>query len=187
MLYYWVKMFNKIYLFCPTYLKDLKWRCMDKHVSSGRIVVYGIVRNQTLKNLWARCDKALLQNPNSQFLFYFDDCAGQEEFKLDSEKGMINQLVSKGNHSHISTAWVVQKFTQSSTIMRLNAEGMISFYVQSEDELKYIWKEFGVGKYSYFKKILQDSTREKYHNFYVNRQGPGMADYYHNFKFIPIK
>jgi hypothetical protein len=183
MKYYWLKQFNKIYLFCPTYEKDDKWRDFDKNVSDGTIEVFGTVRNVTLKNLWARVDKQREKNQNYQALFYFDDCAGQEDFKIDRPNGLLNQLVSKGNWSGISTTWVVQKTTQASTIMRTNAEGVITFYMQSEKEKKYLFEEFGFGTYANFKNFLDSVCSQKYHSLYANRQGPGMADYYHNFKY----
>lgn len=184
MTYYWIHAFDKIYIFCPTFSKDPKWSQVNEAVNKGIIKVYGTVKNNTLMQIWKKCDETLQTKPDAQFMIFFDDCAGQKDFKMNQETGIINQLVSKGNHSHISTVWAVQKVTQCSTIMRNNAEGMITFYVQSEDELKYIWKEFGVGLYKDFKILLRNCTNEKYHNFYVNRQGPGAPDYYHNFKFI---
>lgn len=177
-------MFHTIFIFCPTFSKDKKWCQLNEAVVKGKVKVYGTVKNNTLINIWHKCDEILEKTPDAQFMIFFDDCAGQKDFKLNLETGVINQLVSKGNHSHISTVWAVQKFTQCSTIMRSNAEGLITFFIQSEDEMKYVWKEFGVGNFKDFKVLLQSSTKEKYHSFYVNRQGPGAPDYYHNFKFI---
>jgi len=83
--------------------------------------------------------------------------------------------------------WVVQKVTQCSTIMRANAEGIITFYVQSEKERKYIYDEFGIDNYKNFKAMLEHCTSEKYSSLYVNRQGPGRPDYYKNFRLIILK
>lgn len=182
MLYYWVKLFKEIYIFCPTYTKDTKWRIMDKYVRQGKITVWSNVTTSEIKKIWDKCDENT--NKSVHFMIYFDDCAGQPDFKLDRETGIINQLVSKGNHSNISTAWVVQKVTQCSTIMRSNAEGLLTFYVQSEAEKKYIFNEFGCGTYKQFKEILEAATSAKYASFYVNRQGPGKPDYYKNFRLI---
>lgn len=185
MLYYWIEMFDRIYIFCPTYAKDNKWRVLDEYLTT-KIQVYAVVKETTIKNIWKQCDMEKEKNEDAQFLILCDDCAGQADFKINNEQGIINQLVSKGNHSNISTVWVVQKFTQCSTIMRTNAEGLLTFYVQSEDEMKYIWKEFGVGQFKVFRDVLKENTKEKYHNFYINRQGPGMPDYYHNFKYLVL-
>lgn len=178
MVYFWVKMFKKIYIFCPTFHKDTKWSAVNEHVKSGKIKIYNNVDSSVIKKIWSKC---VATEP---VLFYFDDCTGQPDFKVNNEQGVINQLVCKGNHSGISTVWVIQKFTQCSTTMRANAEGLITFYVQSEDEKKYIYKEFGIGSFKNFKTIIDESTKTAYHNFYCNRQGPGMPDYYHNFNFI---
>lgn len=182
--YFWIKQFEKIFIFCPTYGKDKKWNLLNEYVSSGQIQVFSTVKNNTIINIWKKCDSIRNKRPGAKFLIYFDDCTGQKDFKVNQESGMINQLVCKGNHSGISTIWVVQKFTQSSTIMRTNAEALITFYVQSDDEMKYIWKEFGTGSFKKFKDQVQNLTKDQYHNFFVNRQGPGSPDYYHNFKLV---
>lgn len=179
MAYYWLKYFHKVYIFCPTFHQDKKWAAVNKFVKAGLIKVYYTVDSMIIKDIWNK-NKTL----KDDILIYFDDCVGQKDFKINNEQGIINQLVSKGNHANISTIWVVQKFTQCSTIMRVNAEAMITFYVQSDDEKKYIWKEFGVGSFKNFKKMLDHCTEEKYHYLFCNRQGPGRPDYYHNFKYV---
>jgi hypothetical protein len=186
MLYYWIKLFDRIYIFCPTYSKDGTWRCVDEYYTSGQINVYPVVHTDLVKKLWARTDKERLTNPNYKVLMYFDDCTGQPDFNCVAAGGIMNQLTSKGNHSGISSVYVVQKFTQCSTTMRTNAEGFLTFFTQSEAEKKYMWQEFGVGTYPYFKSLMDESTKQAYHNFFVNRQGPGMPDYYHNFKWIVL-
>ena len=52
---------------------------------------------------------------------------------------------------------------------------------------KHIYAQFGIGSFKDFKKVLMRATLGKYNYFVVNRQGPGVADYYHNFKKIDIK
>jgi hypothetical protein len=185
MQYYWLKMFNKIYIFCPTYAMDRSWRCIDKYVLDGKVEVRSKVENSVIQDIWDECNSSFKEGEHK--MIYFDDCAGQHDFKLDKETGKINMLVSLGNHSNISTVWVVQKVTQCSTIMRANAEGIITFYVQSEKERKYIYDEFGIGSYKTFKDLLENCTGEKYSSLYVNRQGPGKPDYYKNFRLIVIK
>lgn len=183
MLYYWVNMFDNITIFCPTYSKDSAWRPVDTYYGK-KVVVYSKVSDVKIRNVWAKADRRRAADPKHVEMIYFDDCTGQEDFKVNDERGIINQLVSKGNHSGISTVYVVQKFTQCSTTMRLNAEGLITFFTQSENEKKYIWGEVGVGTYKKFKEVMDSCTREPYHSFFVNRQGPGMPDYFHNFKWI---
>lgn len=160
---------------------------MDEYL--GRQVdVYPVVTETLIKKIWAKTDqKRASGKPDYKTLIYFDDCTGQEDFKVQDERGMLNQLVSKGNHSGISSVYVVQKFTQCSTTMRVNAEGLITFYTQSETEKKYIWQEFGYDSFVMFKRLIDGSTEEPYHSLFINRQGPGMPDYFHNFKWIVPK
>lgn len=187
--FYWLAMFGKIVIFCPTFTKDDKWRCIDKYVRSGLVKVIPTVKTEIVQREWFKWteegkSKCIQQKRPGHCLFFFDDCAGQPDFKINSEQGILNRLVSRGNHDNISSLWVVQKFTQASTIMRTNSEGVFTFYMQSDKEIKHLWEEFGFGKYSAFKKWLHVCTGEKYHFIFVNRQGAGKADYYHNFKLV---
>ena len=159
---------------------------MDGHLGN-QVDVYPVVTETLIKKIWAKTDQKRLDKPDYKTLIYFDDCTGQEDFKVQDERGMLNQLVSKGNHSGISSVYVVQKFTQCSTTMRVNAEGLITFYTQSETEKKYIWQEFGYDTFVLFKQLIDSSTEEPYHSLFINRQGPGMPDYFHNFKWIVPK
>lgn len=180
----WIDVYAKIWLICPTYGEDSNWSFFDKEVASGHVEVIDVVDENKLRMIWNWCRLQKKANPEQHYLIYFDDCTGQPAFKKNQETGVVNQLCSKGNHANISMIFVVQKFTQASTIMRTNAECFITFYTQSDNEKDHIYKEFGAGKKKDFKEILDYCTVNDYHNFYVNRQGPGQADYYHNFKKI---
>jgi Poxvirus A32 protein len=188
MLWYWLDMFETIYLFCPSYLNDEVWRVMDKHVESGKIVVHVGLKESSIVSLWKRLARQKEKNakPVKHYLFYFDDCGDDPLFKKNDPKHVINGLAIRGNHDNISQVWCVQNLVLCSTIMRNNADGLLTFYIQADRELDYIHGQFGFGKKSDFKQLLQTCTAKKYDNFYVNRQGPGMADYYHNFNFLHI-
>jgi len=157
-------------------------------VKSGKVEVFITLKEATLKGIWKRCTKIKETNAEAKrhFLLYFDDCGDQDDFKSNSPKHTINSLAIRGNHDNISQVWSVQQLILCSTVMRTNADGFLTFYVQSDKEIEYIYNQFGFGKKGDFKKLLQGCTAQKYHSFYVNRQGPGIADYYHNFNFLHI-
>lgn len=177
----WIHIYNKIWIICPTYGQDENWSFFDPFVQSGRVEVLAEVNENKLRKIWNGCKKAKSQDPQVQFLIYFDDCTGQPAFKSNQETGVLNQMCSKGNHANISIIFVVQKFTQASTIMRVNSEAFITFYTQSQAEKEAMYKEFGSGTKKSFTQMLDQCTQEPYDTFFVNRQGPGAADYYHNF------
>jgi hypothetical protein len=182
----WINTYNKIWIICPTYAEDKNWSFFDKYIEDGRVEVLAEVDENKLKRIWNGCKKAKIEDPQVQFLIYFDDCTGQPAFKSNQETGVLNQLCSKGNHANITIVFVVQKFTQASTIMRVNSETFVTFYTQSQAEKEAMYKEFGAGTKKAFTQILDQCTVEPYDSFYVNRQGPGAADYYHNFKKIKL-
>lgn len=185
--YYWIKMFTKIYIFCPTYLEQAKWSSLDKYVKSGKIKVYPVVDEKILKKIWNKYKELKSKGSKHNVLILFDDCTGQKEFKVNQETGIINLMVSKANHAGISIAAAVQKITQASTIMRSQAEGVLTFSCLQEKEIKPLYDEFGVGKLKNFREMVINSTLQPYHYLYINRQGPGIPDYYHNFKFICVE
>ena len=182
----WVNKFKKIYVFCPTYVQDKTWAPIDEHVLSGKVEIIQKYDPLKVKKLWAKCKKLKVEKPEDHYLFYFDDCGGDEGFKINEPTGILNKLVSKGNHSNISTIYVVQSFIMASTIMRFNAEVFITFLTQTDSQQKHIYNEFGIGTFKTFAKIMVECTKAPYNFFVINRQGPGVADYYHNYRQIPI-
>jgi len=185
----WVNKFHKIIVFCPTFATDKTWSSLDGQVKSGKIQVIRKMEENNVRKLWRTYEKKKIRNPDlkEHVLFYFDDCGGDQGFKTNSPDGVLNQLCSKGNHANISMVYVVQNFIMASTIMRDNAEVFICFLTQTEHTQKHIYAQFGIGSFKDFKKVLMRATLGKYNYFVVNRQGPGVADYYHNFKKIDIK
>lgn len=181
---YWLDLFYKIYIICPTYAEDKGWSLFDAYVDSGKIEVIFEVEENKLRKIWNVCRKLKLEDPSKHFLIYFDDCTGQPAFKKNQETGVLNALFSKGRHSNISIVIVVQKFTQASTIMRTNADCFLTFMTLSDTEKNHMYSEFGFGGKKKFIELLDYSTIQPYHHFFVNRQGPGAPDYYHNFKKI---
>jgi hypothetical protein len=186
LLWKWVKQFDKIHIFCPTFLQDRKWSAVDQFVKSGKISVHVKFSDKKIKNIWAKCMKAKTEGSNDNTLILFDDCAGQEGFKKNQETGILNQLVCRANHANISTIWSVQKLTQSSTIMRSQAEGLITFQCHQENQVKPLYQEFGTGSLKSFSEVMRECTKHPFHYVYVNRQGPGEPDYYHNFNKIVL-
>lgn len=180
----WIHIYDKIWIVCPTYAEDKNWSFFDPYVNAGRVEILSEVNENKLKRIWNMCKQTKISNPKVNFLIYFDDCTGQPAFKTNQETGVLNQLCSKGNHANISIIFVVQKFTQASTIMRTNSESFVTFYTQSQSEKDAMYKEFGAGRKKDFSAMLDICTVKPYDTFYVNRQGPGQADYYHNFKKI---
>lgn len=187
MIKYWLTTFNKIWIICPTYAEDDNWSYFDRHVKNGNIEVLSEVNENKLKKIWNYCKKQKIEDNTKHFLIYFDDCTGQPAFKKNQETGVMNQLFSKCRHAHISLIIVVQKFTQASTIMRTNADAFLTFMTLSDSEKDHMYKEFGFGGKKSFIAMLDAATIEPYHHFYVNRQGAGAPDYYHNFKKIIYK
>jgi hypothetical protein len=184
MIKYWLNDFDKIWIVCPTYAEDDNWSYFDSHLKNGHIEVLSEVNENKLKHIWNWCKKEKIHDRKKHFLIYFDDCTGQPAFKTNQETGVMNQLFSKGRHANITFVIVVQKFTQASTIMRTNSDAFLTFMTLSDTEKDHMYKEFGFGGKKKFIQLLDDATIEPYHHFFINRQGAGAPDYYHNFKKI---
>lgn len=184
----WLPMFNKVYIFCPTYTQDKKWSCIDPYVLNDQVKVYGSIKKNTLIKIWkhsADYKTKYGDDPNHQYhvLIVFDDCVGQDEFGDHSNSNIINKLVCKGNHANISTVWSIQKITMCSTIMRTQVEAIVVFYCP-EKELKTLFQEYGTGKLNWFRKMVELSTSKPYSTLFINRQGPGKPRFFCNFKEI---
>lgn len=184
MIHQWIKQFNKIYIVCPTYAEDEVWSGLDEHVNSGLITVLDNINENTLRRVWNGARELKRNGETCHILIYFDDCGGQDGFRSLNEGGVLNQLSTKGNHSNISSIFVVQRLVFCSPTMRVNAQYILAFYTQQEDERKRLYKEYGIGTFKNFNMMLDLSTREKYHTLFIDRRGPGEPKYYHNFKLI---
>lgn len=183
MLARWIEQFNKIFIICPTYAEDKVWAPLDQYVGSKIKILLKVDENK-LNQIWNEARKRKIENDKYHTLIYFDDCGGQASFKKIDESGVINQLTTKGNHSNISTIYVVQRIVFCSPTMRVNAEVVITFYMQNESERKRLYEEYGIGSFKNFNKLLELATKEKYHTLLINRYHAGRANYYHNFKLI---
>jgi hypothetical protein len=184
LLYFWIKQFNQIFIFCPTYGSDNKWSAVDPYIKKGQVTVKPVLTENILRKIWQKCREKRQTHPGWNTMILMDDCMDQEAFLSQSKGSVINGLVCKGNHDGISTVWCVQKATQANTTMRLQAEGVITFYPGNAKEINCLWSDYGVGSLKWFTQMLYNATEKPYDNFFVNRQGPGKPDYYHNFRLI---
>jgi len=177
----WVKQFNKVYIFCPTYKTDDVWADCDEFTHSKKLHVYTYYNEKVIRRLWKFHAKRKENGYREQILFYFDDCGGEKGFKNNSEDGLMNAMSSKCNHANISLIICVQKLKQLSPTTRLNTEAFLTFNVTSELEKKAIYDDFGLPtNFADFKRKIEEYTSRPYSYYYVNRQGPGAPDFYHN-------
>jgi len=185
LLYQWIKQFDKIFIFCPSFQEDDVWSVIDPYVGKNKkiqVYAYFDIKKIKEKNIWAKAQKR--KNKKHQTLIYIDDCTGQPGFKVDQPTGYLNIMAATANHNNVSIILCVQKITMASTILRCNMEAFMTFTL-NEKETKPTWEEFGMPvPFKLFRELIHDATAKPYSHYYMNRQGPGTPDYYHN--FIPI-
>lgn len=182
----WLDLFDKIYIFCPTYSQDLKWSGLDKHIKTNKLIIYPVVKNVLLNKIWKNAIKKKEEDETYQTLIIMDDCMGQKDFKSYSDESVLNKLTCKGNHANVSTVWSIQKLTMCTTVMRCQAEGIIVFYIQA-NELKTLYQEYGTGSLKLFQKMVESATSKPYSCLFINRQGPGRPRYFCNFREINLE
>lgn len=184
----WANQFNKVYIFCPTYKTDDVWSLCDEFTRSKKLRVYTFYNEAIIKKLWRYHAKRKEEGKREHVLFYFDDCGGEKGFKNNSEEGLMNSMSSKCNHAGISLIMCVQKLKQVSVTTRINTEAFLTFSVDSESERKSIYDDFGLPvSFAEFKRKLHEYTYLPFHYYYVNRQGPGASDFYHNEEKINLE
>lgn len=183
---YWINMFNKVYIFCPTYKNDAKWGLIDPYIKKGIVSVYTNFSIKRVKAIHKASSKIVETNPDYHVLIIFDDCTGKNDYKVDGDKGYLNILSCSGNHSNISQIHCIQKLTQVTRTMRLQTEGLITFYIQNEPEIKALHSEFGTGSSKLFRRLLHHCTEKPFHFLYIKMQGPGPSKYFHNFDMIDV-
>jgi hypothetical protein len=180
----WMDLFDKVFIFCPTYAEDKNWSVIDEYRNMGKVEIFEDFDEKILMKKWKWAKKQKINDPSFHCLFYFDDCGGEKGFKVNSPDALLNKFIIKCNHANCSVIWVIQTWVAASTTMRKNAEAFVIFYPANEDEKNYMYKEFGRGKKKDFVDFIEKCTEEPYDTLFVNRQGPGAYDFYHNFKKI---
>jgi len=184
LLHFWIPAFNEVHIFCPTYQQDKVWSPIDQHVKSKKVKYYTEYNESLIETIYRKNARKVESGKHDyHVLIILDDCVGESGFKVTQESGLLNKLCSKGNHANVSLVWSIQKLTQCSTIMRSQVDGLITFYNPAK-ESNALFQEFGMGKLKSFLEMSHLSTSQPYHYLYINRQGPGAPDYYHNFKWI---
>lgn len=155
-------MFNKVYIFCPTYYKDSKYA----HLNLPEHQVFTEYSNETLEDIIEHC------NPKHQTLVIFDDCMAETDFKNNNNDNPLNKLAVRGRHDGISIIVITQKTTGTSTIVRSQSDGLIIFNCRSQAEIKAIYEDNCIGGLSFndFKDLLIKYTKEQYSFLYFNYQ-----------------
>jgi len=128
-------------------------------LSPEGITVYEKLDEQFVENLMK---SQSVSEKNS--LLVLDDCGEDLRKVLPST---VNMLVSNSRHYRLSIICLHQKITQSPTIMRANADSIISFPACSYLEREALWKEISTCDRKTFQRIFNEATTQK-HSFLVS-------------------
>jgi hypothetical protein len=170
----WRGVYDEIIFFSPTFEAQLAlWGKLDP---SG-ITVHERLTEDFIENLLKTQSTSKLNT-----LLILDDC-GEDVRKISP--AVINKLVSNSRHYKLSIICLHQKLTQSPTIIRANADSIISFAACSFLERDALWKEVSTVDRKEFQRIFNEATQER-HSFLVATidKGGRLVFYKNDYKSI---
>ena len=167
--------FDQIFFFCPSFYDDPKYSVID------------VPSSHVFEKFNENKIKALLKNKkrDEHYLFVFDDCIAQENFKKNSGEHVLNEIAVNGRHMGVSIIMTSQKTTGASSFIRSQADGVIIFKARSLTELETIYQDNSVGTISKkeFIKLVDHCTNEQYSFLYINYQSNTI---FKNFNIITL-
>lgn len=169
-LYY--RQFEEIYVFSPTFWLDGKWR----NVEIDKSRVFTELKLEILAAIISRIKK----DPHKKRLLVLDDCGAEDDIRKSGHKNEIDKMAFLAFHLNCSIIYCAQNKTSLSTPTRHNADGIVVFEPDNQEQLKEIYKEFGVGTIKEFNQLVDHATREPFDFLFIKRQGP-KRQYYRNF------
>ena len=153
----WRGVYDEIIFVSPTFKSqfDGLWSKIDP----AGVTVHERIDEQFIENL---LQEQSTSTKNS--LLILDDC-GEDLRKVSPST--VNKLVSNSRHYKLSIICLHQKLTQSPTIMRANADSVVSFAACSYLERDCLWREVSTVDKKEFLRIFNQATTEK-HSFLVS-------------------
>ena len=154
----WWGVYDRIVFVSPTFKSqfDSLW-CQ---LSPEGITVHESLEDSFIENLL----QSVSTSTRHSTLLVMDDI-GEDLRK--TPPAMLNKLVSNSRHYKLSIVCLHQKMTQSPTIVRANADCIISFPACSFLEREALWREISTVDRKTFQRIFTDATVEQ-HSFLVS-------------------
>ena len=153
----WCGVYDEIIFVSPTFRSQ--FHGLWSQLSPEGIVVHEKFDESFVENLMLQQS---VSTKNS--LLILDDNGEDMKKVLPST---INKLVSNSRHYRLSIICLFQKITQAPTILRANADSIISFPACSYLEREALWKEISTCDRKTFQRIFNEAT-EKKHSFLVS-------------------
>jgi hypothetical protein len=172
---FWSGVYDEIIIVSPTF--RAQWAGLWSQLSPEGITVHEELTESFIESFMVQ------QSTNGKnSLLILDDC-GEDLRKCSPST--VNKLVSNSRHYKLSIICLHQKLSQSPTIMRANADTLLSFPACSFLEREALWKEISTVDRKTFQRMFNDATTEK-HSFMVSSIDKGgiLRNYRDDFKTL---
>jgi len=166
--------FDRIYIFSPSFYDDKKYSILRNHryYNTERMVIIDQVENKELKKFWDDIRKT----NDMKTLIWFDDCMGQEGLRGKN----LEQVLNNARHNNCSIVALVQAIVGVAPNFRRQCEGFIGFQTMDYDDRELVFKNFGIGLKKNFFELYDFCTKDPHSFILMNRQGP-LVSYYKRF------
>jgi hypothetical protein len=164
----WRNVYQEIIIVSPTFKLQPCWQT----ISGEGITIYENFSEEVLEKIYNE------QQPHVNSLLILDD--NGEDLRRVNQK-VFNKLVSNSRHLNISIVSLLQKISQSPTVLRSNCDTFAVFSACSQREQEILWSEIGILDKKTFQRMFTDSTSEQYSCF-VASMIKGKLHFYKNFE-----
>jgi hypothetical protein len=153
--------FDKIILFSNTYYTDRIWKSCKSIEDEN---VYTDYDDSILQQIIDEQDEAKKNDEPINTLLIFDDIIQQ----INKQNSLLNSLVMRSRHYHLTIWLTSQKFSRVSTSIRNNISYFVLFGIKNQKEKKFIVDELSdnVGE-DKFLKLWNYALDDKNYNFMI--------------------
>ncbi len=175
--------FHRVYIWSPNLLYDPKYRIPDFHPGVDAWEHFDEAHVEELYHL-----KERPEFQNQHWLFIFDDCMNEEEFKQqNSYTHPLERMANVGRNRKISIIVIVQKRTGVSINILEQADMIITFKPFNYKQKKALYDVMGCGKEREWIFVMDYFLQEKFKTLAVStkpKDSERAVSWYYDFENI---
>lgn len=152
LLYFYNGVFERIYIFSPTFYKDELWRAI--HIPPDRVKLG--YEEEELKKVLEEIEEVEIDT-GGECLIIFDDC-GEDGSNKASQKNEMARMINTISHSNCSIFRLNQMFTQLDGCSLCNADMVHVFSLLRKQDVDLFHKNFGLYYPRQTIELLKDTT-----------------------------
>jgi hypothetical protein len=175
--------FDRVYLWSPNVLYDPKYRVLDLHPGKDAFEEFDL---EHVEKLWEKKNSPKYRE--EQWLFIFDDCMNEEDFKSFSNYDHpLDRMANIGRNRCVSLIIIVQKRSGVSLNILEQSDLIITFKPFNYKAKRALYDVMGLGTERQWSEVLDFYLVEKYKTFAMStkpKDSQRVHSWYYDFRNI---